>query len=70
MAEALRNEGKHLGWYAKKGQELVSEDLKAKHGPGLKAPAMYFAGCTVSYVEHDIGMATVRLLDRAGVDFT
>jgi heterodisulfide reductase subunit B len=30
---------------------------------------MYFAGCTASYVEHDIAIATVRLLDRAGVDF-
>jgi len=29
-----------------------------------------FAGCTASYVEHDIGMASVRLLDAAGVDFT
>ena len=34
------------------------------------AKAVYFAGCTASYVEHDIGMATVRLLDEAGVDFT
>jgi Fe-S oxidoreductase len=31
---------------------------------------LYFTGCTASYVEHDIGMASVRLLDAAGVDFT
>jgi heterodisulfide reductase subunit B len=31
---------------------------------------VYFAGCTASYVEHDIAMASVRLLDAAGVDFT
>lgn len=32
--------------------------------------AVYFAGCTASYVETDIGIGTVRLLDTAGVDFT
>ena len=41
-----------------------------KHGPEHKAETVYFAGCTASYVEHDIGMASVRLLDDAGVDFT
>ena len=40
-----------------------------KHGPGEKAKTVYFAGCTASYVEHDIAMASVRLLDEAGVDF-
>jgi Fe-S oxidoreductase len=70
MAEALRNEGNIWAGYRKNRTDWFPEDLKAKHGPGRKAPAMYFAGCTVSYVEHDIGMATVRLLDRAGVDFT
>jgi hypothetical protein len=31
---------------------------------------VYFAGCTASYVEQDIGIASVRLLDEAGIDFT
>ncbi|MBM3325242.1 MAG: (Fe-S)-binding protein, partial [Calditrichaeota bacterium] len=31
---------------------------------------IYFAGCTASYVEKDIAMASVRLLDAAGVDFS
>ena len=44
--------------------------MKAKHGPGTKAKTVYFAGCTVSYVENDIGQAAVTLLDAAGVDFT
>ncbi|RMG90999.1 MAG: (Fe-S)-binding protein, partial [Candidatus Dadabacteria bacterium] len=39
-------------------------------GPGRKAKAVYFAGCTASYVERDIGIASVRLLHDAGVDFT
>ncbi|PKN96099.1 MAG: Fe-S oxidoreductase, partial [Chloroflexi bacterium HGW-Chloroflexi-5] len=70
MAEALRNEGNIWAGYRKNRADWFPEDLKEKHGPGRKAPAVYFAGCTVSYVEHDIGMATVRLLDKAGVDFT
>jgi heterodisulfide reductase subunit B len=44
--------------------------LKEKHGSSHKSKNVYFAGCTASYVEHDIGMASVRLLDKAGVDFT
>lgn len=70
MAEALRSEGNIWAGYRKNRADWFPEDLKDKHGPGRKASAMYFAGCTVSYVEHDIGMATVRLLDKAGVDFT
>ena len=35
-----------------------------------RGQTVYFAGCTASYVENDIGMASVRLLDAAGVDFT
>lgn len=70
MAEALRAEGNIWAWYRKNRADWFPEDLKDKHGPGRKAPAMYFAGCTASYVEHDIAIAAVRLLDRAGVDFT
>ncbi len=44
--------------------------MKEKHVPGTKSKNVYFAGCTASYVEHDIAQATVRLLDKAGVDFT
>lgn len=35
-----------------------------------KADVMYFAGCTASYVTTDVSEATVRLLDKAGVEFT
>jgi len=70
MAEALRSEGNIWAGYRKNRADWFPEDLKDKHGPGRKAPAMYFAGCTASYVEHDIAMAAVRLLDKAGVDFT
>jgi Fe-S oxidoreductase/FAD/FMN-containing dehydrogenase len=70
MAAATRKEGDIWAGYRKDRANWFPEDLKAKHGPGVKAKAVYFAGCTASYVEHDIAMASVRLLDAAGVDFT
>lgn len=70
MAAALRKEGDIWAGYRKDRTAWFPADLKAKHGPGHKAKVVYFAGCTASYVEHDIGMASVRLLDAAGVDFT
>jgi Fe-S oxidoreductase/FAD/FMN-containing dehydrogenase len=70
MAEALRAEGDIWAGYRKDRFSWFPEDLLEKHGPGRRAKNVYFAGCTASYVEKDIGMASVRLLDEAGVDFT
>jgi len=70
MAEATRAEGNIWAGYRKNRSDWLPAGLKAKHGPGTKAKTVYFAGCTVSYVEHDIGQAAVTLLDAAGVDFT
>ncbi len=70
MAEALRKEGDIWAGYRKDRDSWFPGDLKGKHGPGHRARAAYFAGCTASYVENDIGLASVRLLDAAGVDFT
>jgi len=70
MAAAVRKEGDIWAGYRKDRSVWFPPDLKEKHGPTHKAKAVYFAGCTASYVEHDIGMASVRLLDAAGVDFT
>ncbi len=70
MAAALRKEGDIWAGYRKNRSDWFPDDLKEKHGPGRKSDSVYFAGCTASYVEHDIGMASVRLLDEAGVDFT
>ncbi len=70
MAAALSKEGDIWAGYRKDRAAWFPADLKEKHGPGHKAKIAYFAGCTASYVEHDIGMASVRLLDAAGVDFT
>jgi Fe-S oxidoreductase/FAD/FMN-containing dehydrogenase len=70
MAAALHKEGDIWAGYRKDRTEWFPQDLKEKHGPGRKAKAVYFAGCTASYVERDIGIASVRLLDAAGLDFT
>lgn len=70
MAEALRSQGNIWAGYRKDRSSWFPADLKEKHGSSHKAKNVYFAGCTASYVEKDIGMASVRLLDAAGVDFT
>ena len=69
MAAALKSEGNIWAGYRKDRMDWYPADLKAAHPPGGKAKNVYFAGCTASYVEHDIGQASVRLLDEAGVDF-
>jgi Fe-S oxidoreductase len=70
MAAALRKEGDIWAGYRSDRSAWFPKDLESKHGPAHKASNVYFAGCTASYVEKDIGMASVRLLDAAGVDFT
>lgn len=70
MAAALSKEGDIWAGYRRDRAAWFPPDLLEKHGPAHKAKSVYFAGCTASYVENDIGMASVRLLDAAGVDFT
>ncbi|MCS7222709.1 MAG: FAD-binding and (Fe-S)-binding domain-containing protein [Anaerolineae bacterium] len=70
MAAALVKEGDIWAGYRRDRAAWFPSDLLERHGPAHKARNVYFAGCTASYVENDIGMASVRLLDAAGVDFT
>jgi Fe-S oxidoreductase/FAD/FMN-containing dehydrogenase len=70
MGAALQKEGNIWAAYRRNRAEWFPEELQEKHGPSHRAKAAYFAGCTASYVEPDIAMASVRLLDVAGVDFT
>ncbi|UCE18672.1 MAG: FAD-binding oxidoreductase [Gemmatimonadota bacterium] len=70
MAAALEAEGDIWAGYRKDRIEWFPEDLMDKHGPGRTSKNVYFAGCTASYVEHDIAQASVRLLSAANVDFT
>ncbi|MGD2084290.1 MAG: heterodisulfide reductase-related iron-sulfur binding cluster, partial [Chromatiales bacterium] len=69
MAASLDAHGDIWAGYRKDRDSWFPADLRDRHGPGKPAKAVYFAGCTASYVEHDIGIASVRLLDEAGVDF-
>ena len=70
MAASNLKEGNIWAGYRKNRADWFPADLKEKHGPSHRSKTAYFAGCTASYVEHDIAMASVRLLDEAGVDFT
>ena len=70
MVAALRAEGDIWAGYRKDRSAWFPQDLLAKHGPSHESKNVYFAGCTASYVEKDIAMASVRLLDAAGVDFS
>jgi Fe-S oxidoreductase/FAD/FMN-containing dehydrogenase len=69
MEKAALAEGDIWAGYRKDRDAWFPKDMTKKHGPGLKSKNAYFAGCTASYVENDIGIASVRLLDDAGVDF-
>ncbi len=70
MKAALKAEGDVWAGYRKDRSTWMPEEMKAKHGPEHPAKMAYFAGCTASYVENDIAIGTVKLLDAAGVDFT
>ena len=70
MAAALNRNGDIWAGYRENRDKWFPQDLKDKHyNPNIKKDTVYFAGCTASYVENDIAMSTVRLLDIAGVDF-
>ena len=70
MAAAMESEGNIWANYRRNRADWFPAKLLAKHGPGVKAKHVYFAGCTASYVEPDIGLGAVELLSAAGVDFT
>jgi Fe-S oxidoreductase/FAD/FMN-containing dehydrogenase len=70
MSAALEAEGNIWAGYRKDRTKWFPRELWKKHGPEVKSKNVYFAGCTASYVENDIGAASVTLLDAAGVDFT
>ena len=70
MSASLNDNGNIWAGYKKNRDAWFPEYLKEKHGSGIRSENVYFAGCTASYVENDIGKASVELLDKAGVDFT
>jgi len=70
MSAALAGQGDIWAGYRQDRDAWFPVELLEKHGPHHKADTVYFAGCTASFVEKDIGEASVRLLDAADVDFT
>jgi len=70
MGAALSGQGNIWAGYRKNRDAWFPPELKQKHGAHHQAKYVYFAGCTASYVEQDIAIASVHLLDKAGVDFT
>lgn len=68
MAASLRGERNIWAGLKEKRADWVPEDMKPKIKD--KADVLYFAGCTASFVNTDVSEATIRLLDKAGVDFT
>jgi Fe-S oxidoreductase len=49
----------------KKRTKWLPADIK----PAKKADVLYFAGCSASYINAEIGKATVKILDKAGIKF-
>jgi Fe-S oxidoreductase/FAD/FMN-containing dehydrogenase len=68
MAASLRGENNIWAGKREKRADWMPDDI----APKIKenAPVAYFAGCTASYVNTDVAQATVRLLDKAGIEFT
>lgn len=68
MAASLRGERNIWAGKKEKRADWVPEDMKPKIKE--KGEVLYFAGCTASFVNTDVAEATIRLLDKAGVEFT
>lgn len=68
MAASLRGE-KNI-WAGKRENRAnwIPEEIKPRIKE--KADVLYFAGCTASYVNSDVAISTVRILDKAGIDFS
>jgi Fe-S oxidoreductase/FAD/FMN-containing dehydrogenase len=68
MRAALRRQRNIWAGYSRDRADWLPEDLETAIKD--RADVAYFAGCTASFVEHDVAQATARLLDEAGIEFT
>ncbi|MDP8223178.1 MAG: FAD-binding and (Fe-S)-binding domain-containing protein [Candidatus Lernaella stagnicola] len=69
MQAASRKEGNIWAGYRRDRDAWFPEELREQH-MGKKSKIVYFAGCTASFVEDDIGISSAHLLHDAGVEFT
>lgn len=67
MASSLRGENNIWAGKREKRADWIPEDIKPKIKE--KADVLYFAGCTASMVNSDVAISTVRILDKAGIEF-
>jgi Fe-S oxidoreductase/FAD/FMN-containing dehydrogenase len=68
MAASVRKENNVWASFAVDRDKWIPDDLRPKIKD--KAEIAYFAGCTASFVEPDAAIASARLLDAAGIEFT
>jgi Fe-S oxidoreductase len=68
MAASLLKERNIWANYAKDRDKWIPADIRAKMKD--KADYAYFAGCTASFIENEVALGTVRMLDDAGIEFT
>lgn len=68
MAQSLKNQRNIWANYRKNRDDWLPNDIRAKIKD--KCETAYFGGCTASFVEKDVAIGTVRLLDEAGIEFT
>lgn len=67
MVNTLRQQNNIWGSYARDRDQWLTQELRA----GIKAQADYafFAGCTASFVEHDLALSAAHLLQAAGIEY-
>lgn len=68
MAASLLKERNIWANYAKNRDKWIPDDIRAKMKD--EAEYAYFAGCTASFIENEVALGTVRMLDDAGIEFT
>ena len=68
MASSLRGENNIWAGKRENRANWIPEEIKPKIKE--KADVLYFAGCTASMVNSDVAISTVRILDKAGIEFT
>lgn len=68
MRAAAEKELNIWGAYNRDRDAWLPDDLR--RAVPERAETAYFAGCTASFVDHNIPIATTRLLREAGVEFT
>ena len=68
MASSARKEKNIWANFSKDRDKWIPDDMRPKIKE--KSDIAYFGGCTAAYVENDIGVGAIKLLDAAGIEFT